>query len=77
MSLIADRLVQVDDFDSQALRATDTAAVRLQTRIVDGPEWDRTIAGFDEVCQEQMHAFAATRWPSVRMVSTCARSMCR
>lgn len=66
MSLIADRLVQVDDFDSPALRATDTAAVRLQTRIVDGAEWDRTIATFDEVCQEQMHAFAVTRWPSVK-----------
>jgi hypothetical protein len=66
MSLIADRLVHVDDFDSQALRAANAAAVRLQTRIVDGPEWDRTIASFDEVCQEQMHAFAVTRWPSVK-----------
>uniref|UniRef100_UPI002FCC0A59 lipid II:glycine glycyltransferase FemX n=1 Tax=Devosia sp. TaxID=1871048 RepID=UPI002FCC0A59 len=25
-------------------------------------------AGFDEVCQEQLHAFAATRWPSVTQV---------
>lgn len=66
MSLIADRLVQADDFSSQALRASATAAVRLETRIIDGPEWDRTIATFDEVCQEQMHAFALRRWPSVR-----------
>jgi hypothetical protein len=66
MSLIADRLVQADDFSGQALRASATAAVRLQTRVIDGPEWDRTIATFDEVCQEQMHAFALRRWPSVR-----------
>jgi hypothetical protein len=66
MSLIADRLVKADDFSSQALHATGSAAVRLQTRIVDGAEWDRTIATFDDVCQEQMHAFALTRWPSVR-----------
>lgn len=66
MSLIADRLVQADDFSSQAQRAAGTTAVRLDTRIVDGTEWDRTIATFDDVCQEQMHAFARTRWPSVR-----------
>ena len=39
---------------------------RLTTRIVSGPEWDRTIADFDEVCQEQLYAFAVTRWPSVQ-----------
>ena len=50
MSLIADRLVQVDDFDSPALRATDTAAVRLQTRIVDGADWDRTSASSLSAC---------------------------
>jgi hypothetical protein len=65
MSLIADRLVQADEFNRQALHATGNTAVRLQTRIVDGAEWDRTIATFDDVCQEQMYAFAKTRWPSV------------
>jgi hypothetical protein len=65
MSLIADRLVQADEFSRQALHATGNTAVRLQTRIVDGAEWDRTIATFDDVCQEQMYAFATTRWPSV------------
>jgi hypothetical protein len=66
MSLIADRLVQVDEVSHQALHAAGNAAIRLQTRIVDGAEWDRTIAGFDDVCQEQMHAFALKRWPSVK-----------
>ena len=65
MSLIADRLIQADDAGRSA-RASGIAAARLETRIIDGAEWDRTIAGFDEVCQEQMHAFAVTRWPSVR-----------
>ena len=64
MSLIADRLAS--DAGHTAERATGIAARRLDTRIVDGAEWDRTIAGFDEVCQEQMYAFAVTRWPSVR-----------
>jgi hypothetical protein len=66
MSLITDRLAHADAADAQAQRAAGTAATWLQTRVVDGAEWDRTIAGFDEVCQEQMYAFAATRWPSVR-----------
>ena len=65
MSLIADRLIQADDAGRSA-RASGIAAAQLETRIIDGAEWDRTIAGFDEVCQEQMHAFAVTRWPSVR-----------
>ena len=66
MSLIADRLVQADDISGEASRVIGPPAIRLDTRIVDGPEWDRTIATFDEVCQEQMHAFALRRWPSVR-----------
>ncbi|MCR6673805.1 GNAT family N-acetyltransferase [Devosia ginsengisoli] len=64
MSFIADRLAS--DASHKAERTSGIAVRRLQTRIVDGAEWDRTIAGFDEVCQEQMHAFAATRWPSVK-----------
>lgn len=38
----------------------------LETRIVTGAEWDLTIAGFDEVCQEQLYAFAIARWPAVQ-----------
>ena len=39
--------------------------MRLETRMVSGEVWDATIAGFDEVCQEQLYAFATGRWPSV------------
>lgn len=66
MSLIADRMALAGEAGTLAPRAAGLAATRLQTRIVDGAEWDRTIASFDEVCQEQLYAFAATRWPSVR-----------
>ena len=37
----------------------------LTTQIVSPELWDRTIAQFDEVCQEQLYTFAKTRWPSV------------
>ncbi len=37
----------------------------LTWRRVDGQEWDRVIAGFDGVCQEQLYAFAKMRWPAV------------
>ncbi len=37
----------------------------LTTQIVSPELWDRTIAQFDEVCQEQLYTFARTRWPGV------------
>ncbi|UJW86679.1 lipid II:glycine glycyltransferase FemX [Devosia sp. SL43] len=66
MSVIADRLIQTGSEPQQKLRAAVSATPMLETRIVSGEEWDRTIAGFDEVCQEQLYAFAITRWPSVK-----------
>ncbi|SMQ67098.1 Acetyltransferase (GNAT) domain-containing protein [Devosia lucknowensis] len=42
-----------------------TTAPALVSRKVDGQEWDAVISGFDGVCQEQLHAFAAVRWPGV------------
>jgi hypothetical protein len=65
MAAITDRLVH-DDADAPLKpRNIGTTAVQLETRIVSGEEWDQTIAGFDEVCQEQLHMFAQTRWPAV------------
>tara|TARA_R110002020_G_scaffold149565_4_gene325928 strand:- start:621 stop:1802 length:1182 start_codon:yes stop_codon:yes gene_type:complete len=66
MSVIADRLdaAQADGLPEQRLGAA--AIPVLQARMVSGAEWDRTIADFDEVCQEQLHAFAVARWPSVQ-----------
>lgn len=65
MTVIADRVAQADGASAQTRPAVAGMATRLDTQVVGGAEWDQTIAGFDEVCQEQVHAFAATRWPSV------------
>lgn len=64
MSVIADRLAP-EEAAGQMKRAA-VRAVPLEMRQVSGAEWDRIAAGFDEVCQEQLHAFAATRWPAVK-----------
>ena len=37
----------------------------LTMQVVSPDLWDRTIAQFDEVCQEQLYTFAKSRWPSV------------
>src|SRR5215217_7757563 len=66
MSVIADRLVHAGAAELQMPRSAGVAVAKLDTRIVDGAEWDRTVAGFDEVCQEQLHAFAVIRWPAVK-----------
>ncbi|SEP99723.1 Acetyltransferase (GNAT) domain-containing protein [Devosia sp. YR412] len=65
MSLTADRLAPAGLSSVSAARATGVVAARLETRIVSGAEWDQAISDFDAVCQEQMHTFAAARWPSV------------
>lgn len=39
--------------------------MRLESRKISGDAWDAIIAGFDDVCQEQLYAFAKGRWPSV------------
>jgi lipid II:glycine glycyltransferase (peptidoglycan interpeptide bridge formation enzyme) len=37
----------------------------MTLEMVSPEEWDHAIAGFDGVCQEQLHVFARTRWPRV------------
>lgn len=65
MSAIADRLATAAEA-APARQPGAVVATRLDSHIVSGPEWDRTIAGFDEVCQEQLHVFATARWPAVQ-----------
>lgn len=65
MAAITDRLVHDDADAPRKSRQAGATALQLETQIVSGEEWDRTIAGFDEVCQEQLHMFAQTRWPAV------------
>lgn len=61
MSIVAETLL---DAAPQTLGA-ERHTLALTTRRVSGSDWDAIIGGFDEVCQEQMHAFAAVRWPGV------------
>ncbi|WDR05382.1 GNAT family N-acetyltransferase [Devosia rhodophyticola] len=63
MSIAAD-LSNVDIVDPSG-RALAETGLRLDVSTVSGAEWDRTIATFDEVCQEQLYTFAVTRWPNV------------
>jgi hypothetical protein len=65
MSVLAERLVQDVPERRPAHGSTAVAGPTLEGKIVSGAEWDAIVAGFDEVCQEQLHAFAASRWPSV------------
>ena len=46
----------------------------VSTEIVSPELWDRTIAQFDEVCQEQLYTFAKTRWPAPRRWVTSTSS---
>ena len=66
MSVIADRLIHAEAEPHNEARVSDLAVPHLDTKIVSGAEWDAAIADFDEVCQEQLYAFAATRWPAVK-----------
>lgn len=50
-----------------ALKRTSAAAPTqgLVMTAIDGDGWDRTVSGFDGVCQEQLYAYASRRWPGV------------
>lgn len=48
-----------------ATAAVPAARTPLAMRSVAPADWDAAIAGFDGVCQEQLHVFAANRWPGV------------
>ncbi|WP_157959691.1 lipid II:glycine glycyltransferase FemX [Devosia submarina] len=66
MSVIADQMAEVAPNARQAARAPASPLPVLETRIIGTSEWDSAIAGFDEVCQEQLFAFAISRWPHVQ-----------
>ncbi|HWA20209.1 MAG TPA: GNAT family N-acetyltransferase [Devosia sp.] len=64
MSLIAEgpaRAVLRPAPASVALRGVRSTDLQL----VSPQIWDETVARFDGVCQEQLYAFARTRWPGV------------
>lgn len=63
MTLTADLSAARDADIVDTAPAAGTIAVT--TRTVSGAEWDETIASFDGVVQEQLHAFTVRRWPQV------------
>jgi hypothetical protein len=65
LSLVADTLVGVQP-SAEARPVTVAGTTPLAIETIAGADWDRAVAGFDEVCQEQLHVFAANRWPSVK-----------
>jgi len=65
MSVIAG-LAPETSVPSSAAAGGRGEAPPVSMRQVDGAEWDRLVAGFDAVCQEQLYAFAVRRWPGVR-----------
>ena len=62
MSIIATDMIEPD---RAANPSVGHSLITLAARQVSGADWDAIIGGFDEVCQEQMHSFASTRWPGV------------
>ena len=65
MSLVADAFVGPSPLP-RAIGRRRSASPPLAIELISGADWDRTIAGFDEVCQEQLYVFATNRWPSVK-----------
>ena len=52
-------------FAAPEMAAPSSATLPLLMRSLAPAEWDGAVAGFDEICQEQLSAFAAARWPGV------------
>jgi len=44
---------------------TKSSTSALEVVSVSPQEWDRSAHLFDDICQEQMHVFAAERWPNM------------
>jgi len=57
--------IALDEPLGRPVARTDVPRLAVTTQIVSPDLWDRSVAQFDEVCQEQLHAFARTRWPGV------------
>ena len=64
MSLVADQFVGEAAAQTKPARSISVAPITIE--LIPETDWDRTIAAFDEVCQEQLSVFATNRWPSVK-----------
>jgi hypothetical protein len=67
MSLAAERdIAGVRGRAGGAARRDALAMVRLEVERLAPARWDGVAAGFDDVVQEQLYAYAAARWPATR-----------
>jgi hypothetical protein len=67
MSLVADREINLRQIALwHGLERRGNERLVLAREPVDPVEWDQLAAGFDGAVQEQLYAYAATRWPSAR-----------
>jgi len=46
---------------------SEAGRAALDHRVLSGESWDRAVAGFDGICQEQVFAYARRRWPGVTL----------
>lgn len=65
MSMPVDRMAQT--LPQRFIQNPGVAALQLDAIIVAAAAWDDIVSQFDEVCQEQLLAFAQARWPAVPM----------
>ena len=48
-------------------QSTHSSGMPIEMKKVAAAHWDETAHLFDNVCQEQMHVFAAERWPKMEI----------
>ncbi len=51
--------------DAGDVASTAKSRLAMTMQVVSGELWDRTVAGFEGVCQEQLYTFAKGRWTGV------------
>ncbi|VAW20085.1 hypothetical protein MNBD_ALPHA12-1921 [hydrothermal vent metagenome] len=59
-------LVQSGRVFDQELKQHSSQTRVLDFTLVSGEVWDKSVAGFDGVAQEQLYVFAKSRWPAVK-----------
>jgi len=53
------------DLTANMMASESVAAISVKS--VEPTHWDKTAHQFDNICQEQMHVFAAERWPQMNI----------
>lgn len=67
MSLATDSFSRHQTQGAAANVARPQPSLALDAQMVSGADWDRIASRFDGICQEQLFAYASTRWPGVTL----------